>query len=183
MKRILAIATLLLSLNPARADLLQVTTYYVDMNIGPLTATGSIITDGYIGAFPNTTMFQANHITGLNITLTDGTYSDTFYGGVNARIGGIQGFALAATPTELKWNFDCTNCLFNFFTGLAMTEMGFGAGIVAAQIYDHSIGVVAEGTEYRTGWQTIGSIETPLPGALFMFAPGLLALLLISRRT
>jgi hypothetical protein len=153
---------------PARADIV----YQFDMSAGALTATGTITTDGYIGIFPETIFGRATHIANYNITLSDGIHTDNINSDYD-HIGGITGLALIATPTELRWNFDAPNSLFDMFTGLAMTELGFGAGVFAMQIYDSNIGVVAEGTQYYSGVQTIASIETPLPGALVLFMSGI----------
>src|SRR5262245_16915095 len=127
MRKLLLLASLLLT-TPASADIV----YNLNVSAGALTATGTVTTDGFIGVFPNTVFLQPTHIRSFSINISDGIFSDNINSDFH-RIGGIQGFALIATPTELQWNFNAPNSLFDAFTGMAMTEIIFGPGSLALQ--------------------------------------------------
>jgi len=121
----------------------------IDINAYPtnnatLTATGTITADGFMGAIPTAPCCLPPHILDWNITIGDGTYSQTLLGpvsggpAVNSFIGGLGGpsgangssgpnvpSSLIATPKPLIWNYH-PNALFNIQTFSAnVADLGF----------------------------------------------------------
>jgi hypothetical protein len=161
--------------------------YHVNLPVDGGSVTGTITTDGAIG-----TLFNGD-ITAFNLTLFDGTATATLMDGVNGGSIFIGAGSLAATPTDLTFNFNLSVTFVNFFTSpgcqpiwTLRTNGGSACNAVSGTVMSvqaTSTTGPATMSEIGAGNVVIGTTTViPEPGSVGLMVTGLASLIGLRKR-
>jgi hypothetical protein len=164
-----AVAIALFAAAPCKAN----TIYDVDLTGFGASITGTIVTDGTIGAIGD------SNIVSMSLTLSQGLNSALITGPLSSST--MNGVSWASTTSTGGLFFDFGAGIQNFFLGsttgsfpswVCFTGSSSGCGHGDIEMRINGSQFIESGSFYQ-GLTEIGSAETPLPAALPLFATGL----------
>jgi len=164
-----AVAAALFVAGPCKAN----TVYDVDLTGFGASITGTITTDGTIGAIND------SNLVGFSLTLTQGSNSALVTGPLSS--SSVNNISWASTTSAGLFNFDFGAGAQYFFLGsisssfVCFTGPGAGCGHGDIEMRINGSPFIESGSFYQ-GLTAIGTAETPLPAALPLFATGLAGL-------
>lgn len=138
-------------------------TYNVNQTVGTGSVTGTITTDGTIGALniggvDDGPIGYAGDIVSVNLVLNDGTNAEPLSGGVFSS-GGTD---LIASATDLTFNFGADGGYFVIYSGLSNYDQLCYSTTYCGGISIYNVGLDGETvTTAETGSQVIGCTNAP----------------------
>lgn len=165
------------SVGPAQASIV----YNIFDNFGTATISGTITTDGTIGAVGNT------NITDWGLLLNDGTFSFTLTNSpLNSELFAGNG-VFQASATELAFDHSVNHIfLIRDFAIQNFWCLEGGAGNCFGNPFSSNISVGGRFNQHinsgRTGLHVYGTSAVPVPAALPLMAAGIGSLALLARR-